>query len=152
MYKIYTDGGCRGNPGIGAWGMAVYEGFQHKGNKSGFKEVTTNNEMELQAVVEAVQWAIRAKLPALEIYSDSAYVCNGFNSWMEGWKARMWKTSGGGTVKNLELWRSLYHDSKLLDVKVIKVKAHCGIEGNELADTLCNCAMDEWELQHKVMK
>lgn len=152
MFKIYTDGGCRGNPGIGAWGMAVYQGHMHKGNKSGFKEVTTNNEMELTAIVEAVQWAIRAKLKEIEIYTDSAYSCNGFNQWMQGWKSRMWKTSAGGTVKNLELWRTLYHDSKLLSVKVVKVKAHSGIEGNELADTLCNVAMDEWEFENKVMK
>ncbi len=156
MYKIYTDGGCRGNPGLGSWAMVVYQQVghakYHKGNKTGYSAYTTNNEMELTAVVQAVNWAIRGRLTEIEIFTDSAYVCNGFNQWMEGWKKRMWKTSSGGRVKNLELWRDLYHSSKKLNITLTKVKGHSGDEGNEKADLLCNCVMDEWELQNVVMK
>lgn len=154
-YKIYTDGGARGNgkaDAVGAWAFVVYEGWQEKGSKSAYVENTTNNFCELTAVVQAMQWAIRAKLTEVEILTDSAYVCNGFNQWMHGWKKRMWKTSGGGTVKNLELWRTLYHESKSINITMTKVKGHDGLEGNELADTLCNVAMDEWELENVVMK
>lgn len=152
MFKIYTDGAARGNPGLGAWAFAVYDGCNYKGGKSAAIEHTTNNYTELNAVVEAVKWALRAGQTEIEILSDSAYVCNGFNQWMHGWKQRHWRTSSNGAVKNVELWRELYHDSKQIKVTMTKVKGHSGIHGNEQADTLCNVAMDEWELQNVVMR
>lgn len=154
MFKVYTDGGARGNgkaDAIGAWAFVVYQGHQKKGTKSAWVENTTNNFCELTAVVEAAKWAKKLG-KHVTIFTDSAYVCNGFNQWMHGWKNRMWKTSGGGRVKNLELWRDLYHLSKEADIDVEKVKGHAGDGGNELADTLCNVKMDEWELENKVMR
>lgn len=151
LFKVWTDGACRGNPGIGAWAMCVYQGHMHKGNKSGFSEHTTNNEMELKAVVEAALWAKKLGKP-VTVYTDSAYVCNGFNSWMANWAKNNWRGSSNQPIKNMDLWKELYFTSKEIDLSLVKVKGHSGIEGNELADTLCNCQMDEWELQNKVMK
>ncbi|ASV43416.1 ribonuclease HI [Vibrio phage JSF12] len=153
--SVWTDGACRGNPGIGAWAMVVYEGHMYKGKKVGFSEVTTNNEMELTAVVEAAKWALRLGKP-VSIHTDSAYVCNGFNDWMHKWAKNHWRNSTNGTIKNLKLWQDLYFTNKDLiakgiTIQLVKVKGHSGLEGNEMADNLCNCEMDAWELQNKVM-
>ncbi|AUG85287.1 Rnase H [Vibrio phage Thalassa] len=151
-YKVYTDGGSRGNPGVGGWAFVVYQGWSEKGHKSGAFAKTTNNIAELTAIVEALQWAIRAKLSHIEILTDSNYAVQGYKTWMHGWVKKGWKTAGGTPVKNLELWQTLYNISSQIDVTMTKVKGHSGIEGNERADALCNCAMDEWELENVVMK
>ncbi|QDF14728.1 ribonuclease H [Vibrio phage Pontus] len=152
MLKIYTDGACRGNPGVGAWAFAVFEGWAKKGTKSAAMPHTTNNEAELTAIVKALEWAIRANLSQVEIITDSNYACQGYKTWMHGWVKKGWVTAGGTPVKNLELWKTLYNISQKINVTMTKVKGHSGYEGNELADTLCNCAIDEYELQTVVMK
>lgn len=149
MYKICTDGGCRGNPGLGAWAMVVFKGYSNLGSKSRTIPHTTNNYCELYAIHEAILWAIKANLPEIEILTDSAYCCNGFNQWMHGWKNKGWRTSTNSPVKNVELWKEIYNNSTKLKVTLTKVKGHSGHEGNELADTLCNIAMDEYELNER---
>lgn len=152
MFRVFTDGGCRGNPGIGGWGLVVYLGTEYKGKKSGFKEVTTNNEMELTAINNAMEWAIRAKQTELEILTDSNYALQGFKSWMHSWVKNNWIKSDKKPVLNLELWKSIYKNSQKIHVTMTKVKAHSGIDGNEQADALCNCEMDEYEFNNVVMK
>ncbi|QKN84746.1 Rnase H [Vibrio phage River4] len=152
MFRVFTDGGCRGNPGIGAWGMVVYLGTEHKGTKSGFCEVTTNNAMELTAIDEALKWAVRANQKELEILTDSNYALQGIKSWMHSWVKNNWIKSDKKPVLNLELWKSIYKNSQKINLTMTKVKAHSGIEGNEQADALCNVLMDEWELENVVMK
>lgn len=152
FYRAGTDGGCRGNPGIGAWAFVIdLPGKGIKG-RSGFAELTTNNEMELRALLEFMLWLDSLKEPiAVEVFVDSAYTVNGFNSWMENWKKRMWRTSSNSTVKNKTLWHDVYHLNKALvakgfTLKVTKVKGHSGHDLNDAADLRCNVLMDEYEL------
>lgn len=142
---IYCDGGCRGNAkedNIGGWGAVL----EYKGN---VKELyagernTTNNIQELKGAIYALEALKTTHLP-VRVHSDSAYVVNGINQWVEGWKRKGWKKDGG--IKNLELWKKL--DALVLlqdDIKFLKVKGHDGVEGNEKADELANRAMDEVE-------
>lgn len=149
VYETATDGGCRGNPGIGSWAFVVQLGTDIKG-KSGFSKHTTNNEMELLALLELMRWA--TKLPAgskVNVYMDSAYVLNGYTKWMHGWKNRMWRTASNQPVKNKGLWHDVYHLSKdptLPEINLVKVKGHSGHPLNDAADERCNVAMDEYEL------
>ena len=119
---IYTDGACSGNPGPGGWGAIL----MYKDNKkeiSGGKKNTTNNEMELTAVIEGLKML---KYPCeVELYSDSAYVVNAFlQKWIDNWVKNNWKTSNKEPVKNQELWKELYDLTKKHKVKFIKVKGH----------------------------
>ena len=119
---IYTDGACSGNPGPGGWGAML----MYKGNKkeiSGGKENTTNNVMELTAVIEGLKLL---KFPCkVKLYSDSAYVVNAFNQkWIYGWIKNGWKNSSKEPVKNKELWQELYELTKTHEVEFIKVKGH----------------------------
>lgn len=146
--EIGTDGGCRGNPGIGSWAFVVsINGSTNIKGKSGFKEVTTNNEMELQAFLEAVRWlkTLRESYE-IKVYTDSSYLVNGFTKWMHGWKNNMWRTASNSPVKNKQLWHDIYHESKGLDIELTKVKGHSGFWLNEAADERCNVEMDNYEL------
>lgn len=119
---IYTDGACSGNPGPGGWGaILMYQG--NKKEISGGKSDTTNNVMELTAVIEALKML---KYPCeVELYSDSAYVVNAFiQKWIDNWMKNDWKTSNKEPVKNQELWKELYNLTKVHKVKFIKVKGH----------------------------
>ena len=142
--RIFTDGACSGNPGPGGWAAAI---ASEKGidKISGGKELTTNNEMELSAVVEALELYIDKYIAnvvdIIEIHSDSAYVVNAINQeWINQWKANKWiTTTKGKPVKNCELWKRL--DSVISDlnwcrvvVKFVKVKGHSGNELNEMVD------------------
>ena len=136
---IYTDGACSGNPGPGGWGTIL----MYKGNKkeiSGGKANTTNNVMEITAVIEGLKLL---KYPCeVEIYSDSAYVVNTFKQgWIYNWIKNNWKTSGKEPVKNQELWQELYDLTKIHKVKFNKVKGHSDNEFNNRCDELARNAI-----------
>lgn len=131
---IYTDGACSGNPGPGGWG-AILMFNDVKKEISGSNRETTNNIMEITAVLEALK---HLKRPCeVEVYSDSAYVVNAFNNgWIYNWIKNNWKTSGKDSVKNKELWQELYDLTKMHKVKFIKVKGHSDNEFNNKCDEL----------------
>lgn len=136
---IYTDGACSGNPGPGGWGAIL----MYKDNKkeiSGGKKDTTNNVMELTAVIEGLKML---KFPCeVEVYSDSAYVVNAFNQkWIDSWIKNNWKTSGKDPVKNKEVWQELYELTKIHNVKFIKVKGHSDNEFNNRCDEMAREAI-----------
>ena len=138
---IYTDGACSGNPGPGGWGaLLMYKGT--KKEISGGKENTTNNVMELTAVIEGLKLL---KYPCkVKLYSDSAYVVNGFNQkWIYGWIKNGWKNSSKEPVKNKELWQELYNLTKVHEVKFIKVKGHSDNEYNNRCDELARNAIKD---------
>lgn len=138
---IYTDGACSGNPGPGGWGAIL----MYKDNKkeiSGGKKDTTNNVMELTAVIEALKLL---KYPCkVNLYSDSAYVVNAFvQKWIFGWQKNNWKTADKKDVKNKELWQELVRLTKIHDVTFIKVKGHADNEYNNRCDELARKAIKE---------
>ncbi len=131
---IYTDGACSGNPGPGGWGaILMYKDV--KKEISGGSPETTNNIMELTAVIEGLKML---KFPCkVNLYSDSAYVVNAFEQkWIYGWMKNGWKTSGKTPVKNKELWQQLYSLTKEHEVTFIKVKGHSDNEYNNRCDEL----------------
>ena len=131
---IYTDGACSGNPGPGGWGaILMYQG--NKKEISGGKSNTTNNVMELTAVIEALKLL---KYPCeVELYSERAYVVNAFiQKWIDNWMKNNWKTSNKEPVKNQELWKELYDLTQIHKVKFIKVKGHSDNEFNNRCDEL----------------
>ena len=131
---IYTDGACSGNPGPGGWGAILMLGENRK-EISGGSENTTNNIMELTAVIEALK--ILKRPCKVNIYSDSAYVVNAFlQKWIYGWMKKGWQTAGGDPVKNKELWQELYSLTKTHDVTFIKVKGHADNEFNNRCDEM----------------
>lgn len=131
---IYTDGACSGNPGPGGWGAILMLGENRK-EISGGSENTTNNIMELTAVIEALK--ILKRPCKVNIYSDSAYVVNAFlQKWIYGWLKKGWKTAGGDPVKNKELWQELYSLTKAHDVTFNKVKGHADNEFNNRCDEM----------------
>lgn len=143
--EIYTDGGCRGNPGIGGWG-AVLTTDQHQKKIKGSAADTTNNRMELTAAIEALN---TLKKPCRVIlHTDSTYVKNGITSWLANWKKNNWKTAARKPVKNADLWKALEAACAKHDIDWRWVKGHAGVEGNEIADTLANEAMDEYQAKH----
>ena len=131
---IYTDGACSGNPGAGGWG-AILMCDGKKKEFSGFDPETTNNKMELTAVIVALT---KLKKPCnVELYSDSAYVVNALNQgWLENWKTNGWRGSDKKPVKNIELWQELDKLLGVHDVKFIKVKGHADNEYNNRCDAL----------------
>ncbi|MDC9727004.1 MAG: ribonuclease HI [Candidatus Thioglobus sp.] len=137
---IYTDGGCRGNPGVGGWGVWLRYGDHDKKLKGGEKD-TTNNRMELTAAIKALE-AIKSKDIDINLYTDSKYVMNGIKDWVKGWKAKGWKTAAKKPVKNVDLWQRLDTLNATHTVHWHWVKGHSGDEGNEMADALANQAMD----------
>tara|TARA_Y100001963_G_C6554198_1_gene341222 strand:+ start:25 stop:450 length:426 start_codon:yes stop_codon:yes gene_type:complete len=130
MRKIYTDGSCLSNPGPGGWAFAV-EGH---GCYSHGKANTTNNEMELTAIVKALKWCSDNNVTDVEILSDSNYCIQGATKWVDNWVKRHWRTSSNGKVKNEVLWKELLKYGWNLNVKYTKVLAHSGIPGNEFVD------------------
>ena len=138
---IYTDGACSGNPGPGGWGtILMYKNV--KKEISGYMENTTNNIMEITAVIEGLK--LLKYECEVEIYSDSAYVVNAFNNhWIEGWRKKNWINSTKEPVKNKELWQELYNLTKQHNVKFIKVKGHSDNEYNNRCDELARLAIKE---------
>jgi ribonuclease HI len=132
---VYTDGACKGNPGPGGWGALLrYEGKERE--LCGGESETTNNRMELVAVIEALS---ALKRPCrVRLHTDSRYVQQGITAWIENWKRRGWRTANGKPVKNVDLWRRLDEVAAGHEVQWIWVKGHAGHDGNERADALAN--------------
>lgn len=140
VVTIHTDGACRGNPGPGGWGVVMRYGSKLK-ELWGGELVTTNNKMELTAVISALHALTRPS--RVLVVSDSVYVLNGIQKWIHGWKKNGWKTGTKEPVKNVELWQALDALAKLHEIEWRWVKGHAGDEGNERADALANRAIDE---------
>ncbi len=137
--EIYTDGACRGNPGPGGWGVWMVSG-PHEKELFGGELNTTNNRMELTAVITALR---ALKRPCrVVLHTDSQYVQKGISEWIVGWKARGWRTADKKPVKNADLWQALDEATRRHDIQWRWVKGHAGHEGNERADRLANQGVD----------
>lgn len=132
---MYTDGACKGNPGRGGWGVWMVSGG-HEKEMWGGELVTTNNRMELTAVIQALA-ALKRRCKVV-VYTDSEYVRKGITEWIIGWKRRGWKTADNKPVKNDDLWRRLEELAAQHEVEWRWVKGHAGDPGNERADGLAN--------------
>jgi ribonuclease HI len=137
---IYTDGACKGNPGRGGWG-AWLSSDGHEKELCGGERLTTNNRMELTAVIEAL--ASLKRSCEVTIYTDSEYVRKGITEWIHGWKQRGWKTADKKPVKNAELWERLDALRNLHQVHWRWVRGHTGDPGNERADALANLGCEK---------
>jgi ribonuclease HI len=138
--KIYTDGACRGNPGPGGWGAVLEYGREAK-MLYGSEALTTNNRMELTAVIEALS---ALKRPCkIELTSDSRYVLQGIQEWLPNWKQKGWRTSARKPVLNSDLWQKLDELASAHDITWRWVKGHSGHAQNEMADQLANKGIDE---------
>jgi len=141
--EIYTDGACKGNPGPGGWGALLRTPAGHKKEIFGGELDTTNNRMELTAVIRAIE---SLKYPcAVALYLDSEYVRKGITEWIHGWKARGWRTAAKQPVKNADLWQrldELVHRG-VHDIRWHWVKGHAGHVDNERADALANLGVDQ---------
>lgn len=136
---IYTDGACRGNPGPGGWGAVL----SYKGTTKelyGGERETTNNRMELTAVISALE--ALTKPCNVQLHSDSKYVLQGITEWLENWKKRGWKTANKSAVKNEDLWRRLDAARERHQIEWQWVKGHSGNNGNDRADQLANLGID----------
>ncbi len=133
--EIFTDGACKGNPGPGGWGALLIAG-EHRKELFGGELNTTNNRMELKAVIEALS---ALKRPCeIVLHTDSQYVQKGISEWIHGWKARGWKTAAKEPVKNVDLWQALDAAQAKHRIQWRWVKGHAGHDGNERADALAN--------------
>ncbi len=133
IIKIYTDGACSGNPGKGGWGAILLYNDREK-RINGFDPETTNNKMELKAVIESLK--IIKKNIKIHIYTDSNYVKDGITKWIFNWKKNGWKNSKRQAVKNSDLWQELDALVQKYDVEFFWVKGHSGDKYNEIADQL----------------
>ena len=140
VVDIYTDGACRGNPGPGGWAALLSAGGREK-EISGAQPQTTNNRMELQAVIEALQ-ALKKPVD-VRLYTDSQYVRRGILEWLPQWKARGWKTADRKPVKNQDLWQQLETAAARHRIEWHWVPGHAGVPGNERCDVLANAAIDD---------
>ncbi|MDH3635479.1 MAG: ribonuclease HI [Gammaproteobacteria bacterium] len=136
---IHTDGACRGNPGPGGWGVVLrYNGNLKK--LKGYDPETTNNRMELTAVIEGLKALTRSC--DIELHTDSKYVMQGITEWLNNWKRNGWKTAARKSVKNIDLWQQLDEEVVRHKIDWNWVKGHSGVEDNEMADQLANAAID----------
>lgn len=140
IVEIYTDGGCRGNPGPGGWGVLMKYAGHYKELK-GAQADTTNNQMELMAAIQAFE-ALNRPCKA-RITTDSQYVKNGMTQWVQAWKKRGWKTAANQPVKNKTLWLRLDEALQPHEVEWFWVKGHSGHTENERVDALANLAIDQ---------
>lgn len=138
IVEIYTDGACSGNPGPGGWG-AILRFNGHEKELSGGDEETTNNRMEMMAVIKALEALTRTS--DVHIYTDSKYVMQGITEWLEGWKAKGWKTASKKPVKNQDLWQEIDSLIQAHNVQFTWVKGHAGHPENERADQLAVSAI-----------
>jgi len=138
----FTDGGCRGNPGLGGWAFLVVDSRTHAAlEQRGGEPHTTNNRMEMSAAIRALE-AVKGKGQHVEVRSDSQYLVNMCSRWITGWKAKGWRRKGRAPIQNLDLVKRL---DELLQVHVVRwtwVRGHSGVKGNEYVDQLANRAMD----------
>jgi ribonuclease HI len=135
IINVYTDGACKGNPGPGGWGVLM-QWNGHEKELFGGEAQTTNNRMELRAVIEAL--AVLKRDTPVRVHTDSKYVHDGITSWIHNWKKRGWKTAGKKPVKNADLWQQLDALAVQYTVTWVWVKGHSGHHGNERADALAN--------------
>ena len=151
--NIYTDGACSGNPGTGGYGTILVHtdsnGIKHEKELSEGYKITTNNQMELMAVIVGLE---ALKKPCnVTVYSDSKYVVDAFNNnWIEGWIKKGWKTAGKTPVKNVELWQRLLKAKEPHNVEFIWVKGHAGHEYNERCDALAVAAGKKENLKTEI--
>lgn len=138
---IYTDGACRGNPGPGGWGAVLRYGNNEKLLYGGESE-TTNNRMELTAVICALE-CLKHNKRRVRITTDSKYVLQGITEWIQGWKAKGWRTASKKPVMNADLWQALDALVQQFDIDWHWVRGHSGHPENELADELANRGIDE---------
>ncbi len=135
LVVIYADGACKGNPGPGGWGAWITVG-EHSKELCGGESITTNNRMELTAVIRALQALKRAC--NVKVYTDSVYVQKGMTEWIDSWKKRGWRTADKKPVKNDDLWQELDAIAQQHNIEWLWVKGHAGDAGNERADALAN--------------
>ena len=140
LVRIYTDGACRGNPGKGGWGVLLRYGEIEK-TLYGGEQQTTNNRMELTAVIKGLETL--NKPCRVLVTTDSKYVLDGITRWLPAWKRRNWKTASRKPVLNIELWQQLDQLAGRHEVSWEWVKGHSGHPGNEMADALANRGIDE---------
>jgi ribonuclease HI len=142
--EIFTDGACRGNPGPGGWGVLLrYNGTEK--HLYGGEAHTTNNRMELLAAIRGLEAV--SETCQIDLTSDSQYVRKGITEWLQGWKAKGWKTAAKKPVKNKDLWQLLDEQAQRHNVKWHWVKGHSGHRENEIADELANKGIDELQEQ-----
>ena len=139
VVEIYTDGACKGNPGVGGWG-AWFHYNGHEKSIFGGEENTTNNRMEIMAVIKALETLKRAS--KVKLYTDSSYVQKGMTEWLVGWKAKNWKTASKKPVKNDDLWKQLDLLASQHQIEWLWVRGHDGNDGNERADVLANAGVE----------
>ncbi|PID65427.1 MAG: ribonuclease HI [Gammaproteobacteria bacterium] len=136
---IYTDGACKGNPGVGGWGALLRYG-EHEKAICGAEHDTTNNRMELTAAIKALELLTRPC--QIELWTDSTYVKKGISEWIVAWKKNNWKTAAKKPVVNQDLWQRLDKLTQQHDISWHWVKGHAGHPGNEMADQLANQGID----------
>ena len=134
--KVYTDGACRGNPGPGGWGVYIQLNDEEKDLYGGNPE-TTNNQMEMQAALEALKY-LKDKDEVIELYTDSNYLRQGITEWIHKWKLNNWRTAAKKPVANRDLWIEISDLNENMNVEWNWVKGHAGDPGNERADELAN--------------
>ncbi len=144
LWKIYTDGACKGNPGVGGYGYILsYGDLNVEGN--GWSQSTTNNQMELMAVIKGFEHSQElpefSNVKEVTVVSDSQYVTKGMCEWLQGWLSRGWRSSSNKPVKNKELWQTLHQLSKPYKVTWEWVRGHVGHPQNERCDELANEAI-----------
>lgn len=144
-YIVFTDGSSRGNPGPGGWGAIVATEYA-VAELGGGEKHTTNNRMELSAVIHALSYVIKmtpkSAVPVVTLYLDSSYVMNGATKWIHGWQKKGWKTSAKDEVLNKDLWEELVPLLPRIEVKWELVKGHTGVEGNERCDVIATMHAD----------
>lgn len=144
IVEMFTDGACRGNPGPGGWGVLLrYD--EHEKNLYGGEKHTTNNRMELMAVIQGLK--ALSKSTHIIITTDSKYVKDGITQWIHNWKKNNWRTSNKKPVKNSDLWQLLDEEIQSHDIEWHWVKGHSGHRENEIADQLANRGIDELEME-----
>ncbi len=141
---IYTDGGCSGNPGPGGWAFTLEGDGVYKTEMHGGEKETTNNKMELTAVIQALSMATQFLPKEVDVFTDSQYVKNGITVWIKGWKAKGWRTADKKPVKNKEYWEQLDALVATLPVSFHWVKGHAGIDLNERCDFLVQQAINQY--------
>ena len=142
IIELFSDGACKGNPGLGGWGVLI-KNSKTLNELKGSQQQTTNNRMELIAVIEGLK-SIK-KHSHIQITTDSMYVKNGINEWINNWKKNGWRTAAKKPVKNKDLWRELDELVQNYSIKWLWVKGHSGHPGNERADQLANEAIEEFQ-------
>ena len=138
--KVYTDGACRGNPGPGGWGVYIQLNDEEKDLYGGNPE-TTNNQMEMQAALEALKY-LKDKNDVIELFTDSNYLRQGITEWIHKWKSNNWRTAAKKPVANRDLWIEISDLNEKMNVQWNWVKGHAGDPGNERADQLANLGAD----------